>query len=264
MNQTLKFQVTTQTSPEFAILSTISTLHVTARQKNIELLKMCGAKGVAFDDIRAHLLNEAKRCGLWESGKKEKYCKTFGWYVAVVNFIIWKNKRYKNYNVPLETAKKSDKVIKKTIIRRTEQRAPREVQAAGPSSDSPLDNTLTSNGDVKKTVKSEVGGKFITPDPSKVLTVKEQANSAAMATDKQKIEDLLAAGNAITRPVEDCLTAVQIQTIVFRNLEVLGQKAIELGAGYEFNELMVTMGLVDEIIPFDEVAYRISDLVVNA
>lgn len=269
----LKFNAPKDSEP-FKLLSIQASLHVTARQKNIQLLKHLAGKGVQFKDIRQYLLNEAKRCGLWEAGKKEEHYKSRAWYVAVVNFKLWLTKNFTDYNVSKVKAvevKAGQKEAPREIIVRHEVKpidSSKPVNKIIPVANKMVDSkaVLAASTKLATTVKVEEQGEIAR---LKALLAAKEANEelpedkpglmgvtpnvlplgiATVVGKSDAINESLKPSGVINRPLEECLTVVQVQTIIFKNLSILGKKASELGAGDEFNLLMEKMGLIDEML----------------
>lgn len=108
------------------ILKDAQDLHVSARDRHEDLLTLCKNKGVAFKDLRNHLLNEAKKVGLYYRNKWEEKSgamvypsfegiKDFSWGHALHTFLKY-TKKYVDYQI--EAPVKAPRV---TLIKRTPQ-----------------------------------------------------------------------------------------------------------------------------------------------
>jgi hypothetical protein len=153
----------------------------------------------------------------------------------MVNFLIWTRKnqpRVRSYRRPTDKPKE-------VIVRREFTKAPQELQAEGPSQSPAQPTTTTKKGTetrkLKETTTNQAAIDAIKDNPPKAVVKRKSAPPVE---------------HAIFKNVEESLTTLQIQQIVFQNLELLGQKAVELGAGQEWNDLMIAMGLEGEVIAF--------------
>lgn len=94
--------------------------YLTISQQYLKLFRLCESRGVAFKDIRNHLMAEAKRCGLYRKDyvdangnvgfapKKILKEQKPAWFHQLNLFMSWISRNYTSYNDRLvETAKKS-------------------------------------------------------------------------------------------------------------------------------------------------------------
>ena len=226
---------------ELRLLSESSNLYVSLKQKRLMLLQVLKRKGVAFKDIQAHLWNQAQAAGLWPKGAKVMHVSRFEWYVQMDRFNAWVWRNFKNYGEPIESVVKKPKAPKaKEIIVRRESKKQEPVEPATlPPKVAPKNiPELESFGTL------HVASSTPTDRPDAIVL----GNEPTIAPPSPGIFDKLI----------DSLTPLQIQTLVFKNLSILGAKALELGAATEFNLLMEAMGLEHEMIPESAVSESIT------
>lgn len=216
----VRFQLTSE-NPFWVKLQEATSLHLTARDRYEDLLALCKKKGVKFTDIKKHLLNEAKKCGLytrsqWSDTQKTMVFRTwsdllsckYSWVIALDNFIKW-TKKYRDYGVRAErVARKNPTMVNKTTVVR---------------------RSVDQNG-IKQEVKTET---IETTEP-----VSAKAIEAPVSTE------------TINAPVSTDLTKVQIQTIIFKHLDILGNMCKDKGPDVlkTYNLLMSQLGVVEFII----------------
>lgn len=193
--------------------------HLKSRDRYEDLLALCRSKGVKFVDLKRHLLNEAKKCGLytrsmWSDTQKAMVYRTwsdllackYSWAIALNNFMNY-CKKYRDYGIRADRVeKKHQPVSKKTVIRKT----------------------TDENGSVKETKTETI--ETTTP----VSTKQEPAVS----------------DSTMVAPVQQDLSTVQIQTIIFKHLDVLGAMCKSKGPDVlkTFNTLMAQLGVVEFIV----------------
>ena len=216
----VNFQLTAE-NQYWSNLQEATKFHLKSRDRYEDLLALCKSKGVKFVDIKRHLLNEAKKCGLytrsmWSDKEKAmvfrtwsdlKACK-YSWVIALDNFLTY-TKKYRDYDVRADkVARKNPVVQKATTIRRT-----------------------TDENGVVKEMKTETF--------SQTETVKSQPSQVQSETT-----------GSIVAPVSQDLTTVQIQTIIFKHLDVLGAMCKSKGPDVlkTFNLLMSQLGVVEFIV----------------
>jgi len=137
----LKFNLSNDNIQEWNLLKSANDAHVSIRDRYQELVDLCKEKGVAFKDIKAHMINRAKRVNLLtknhyseETGSMEYpslavcFDKKLAWAVALHNFLVWLKKSYKDYGV--EIAKVTPKRKEKVVIRREKAVAPESTTVA--------------------------------------------------------------------------------------------------------------------------------------
>lgn len=211
-------------SQEFTILSALAGIHKTAREKNLELFELVKSKGVQFNQIKRHLHNEAKRIGLWNGSFKESYYQHKAWYVQVENFSKWVSTNYTSY----DNAKvKETKAIKDTksarqIVVRKEVVIPKGFA-------SNLSNPAAPT-------KGDIGVEHKAPSSNPEGRTDAITNTASNPA------------SSLVAPVVQELSVIQIQQIVFQNLDVLAERAKALDATVEWNALMSKMGLEENLI----------------
>jgi hypothetical protein len=192
--------------------------HLKSRDRYEDLLVLCKSKGVKFVDIKRHLLNEAKKCGLytrsmWSDTQKAMVYRTwsdllackYSWVIALNNFMTY-TKKYKDYDIRVDRVEKKHQPVstsKKTVIRKT----------------------TDENGSVKE-VKTET---IETTSPD---STKQEPDSTIIA------------------PIQQDLTPLQIQTVIFKHLDVLGAMCKQKGPDVlkTFNLLMSQLGVVEFIV----------------
>lgn len=209
---------------EWSLLQRANQEHVTSRQKYIMIKDFCKSRGVAFKDIRSHLLNRAKDAGLYRKTFYNK--KGFldyppvsklnneGWYRALSNFLSWLSSNYVSYE------------------KRKEAKAPKAPKVVSETSTT----TITRKKDGTEVEKKKV-------------TVETEAPKASKAPkeSKKEIKD-----DSIVKPLDEGLSKTQIWSIIARNFSILGEFCKERNALDEFNELMLQLGLDDEMIEQDD------------
>jgi len=215
----VRFQLTND-NEYWSQLQEATRLHLTARDRYEDLLAFCKKKGVKFVDIKRHLLNEAKKCGLytrsmWSDKEKAMVFRTwsdllqckYSWVISLNNFITY-IKKYKDYDVRAgRVAKKNPVASKTTTIRRT-----------------------TDQAGNKSEVKTET---IETVEPVKNLSPSAPTSIPT---------------GSIVAPVSQDLTELQRVTLILQNLDLLGKVCQEKGAVKEFNTLMAALGSVEFII----------------
>lgn len=216
---------------ELRLLSESSTLYVSLKQKRLMLLQVLKRKGVAFKDIQAHLWNKAKQAGLWPAGAKVMHVSRFEWYVQMDRFNSWVWRNFKNYGEPIPTnpGRQVKKEKPKEVIVRREAKKQEPIAPA--------------------TLPPKVA-------PANIPAIESQSTVHVATSTPHDREDAIVFPEATLAPpsagifdkLMDSLTPLQIQTLVFKNLSILGAKALELGAATEFNLLMEAMGLEHEMI----------------
>lgn len=236
---------TANSNPFWTILADANDLHRSAAYKYLQLMDLLKEKGVQFSDIRNYLMNESKRSGLW---RKTLYnpskgmmdyppkasLKHLSWYRTLVNFMSWVSNNFEAYGVEKGKPKREKtKVVAEVVVRRGVIEVPKEAPLSAPPKTAP-----SVTGEVFNT--SDV--KLEKPLPQTTGTKAPAAADVKVAEDTHK---------SMIAPVTQELSSLQKAQIVFQNLEILGQKAIESGAGNEFNALMLAMGLENEVIMFD-------------
>lgn len=194
--------------------------HLKSRDRYEDLLALCKSKGVKFVDIKRHLLNEAKKCGLytrsmWSDTQKAMVYRTwsdllackYSWVIALNNFMSY-TKKYKDYDLRIgrEARKNPISTSKKTVIRKT----------------------TDENGSVKE-VKTE--------------TI--ETNTPAKPTDIPT-----APTDGMVAPVQQDLTPLQIQTVIFKHLDVLGAMCKSKGPDVlkMYNSLMMALEVPEFVI----------------
>lgn len=212
-------------NPFWDILKKANDFHVSRRDQYQVLTDTLKAKGVAFKDIKNHLLNEAKKCGLytrsmWSDTQKTMVFRTwsdlrqckYAWVIALNNYLVWLHSNLKDYGVRKDRiAKKNTPVVKKqTIVRKT---------------------TDSQTGAVKE-VKTE------TVSTSQDVPVDRSLSGWS--------ETIL--GSGIVAPITQDLTVLQKQTLILQNLGILGNICKEKGAVKEFNLLMTALGSIEYVI----------------
>lgn len=223
----------TSDNPFWNLLKETNQLHITARQRHGELLDLCKTKGVAFKDIENHLLNEAKKCGLYRSNYYDAKTKKMmyppkaslvrvNWYVSLRNFLTWVRNNYVDYGMEVEEwKKKSSKppVRSQAVIRTTQPdgtTSERQVEVSG------------------ATISQVLAGQAVEANPP---TPQSGASSQSAPS--------------ITSPVSSSnMSLVQVQQIILSNFAVLGKICEEKGADAvdAFNDLMLALGQEEEFI----------------
>lgn len=219
----MHFNITTD-NEFWLLLKDSNQLHITARQKHASLLALCKERGVAFKDLEAHLLKEAKKCGLYRATNYNKVTKKMaypaikdllkvGWYVCLSNFIRWAYKNYYDYDIT--SAERTKKIVKKSkaVVRNTTTGATRTLEVQGATIPEVTGNNALNVGSL---------GSFLnSPNPP-----------------------------SITRPIDATMSLSQVQAIILRNFAVLGKICEEHGPGAVecFNMLMVELGQEQECI----------------
>lgn len=237
MNEGLvRFNLTAD-NPFWSLLQEAHKAHITARERHCDLLELCKSKGVAFQDIEKHLLNEAKRCGLYRKTKASLSTKVaypsrsdlskskVAWFVALENFLRWKMRNYRDYDV------RSDKPI-------VTKQKPKEINV--------VRKTTDSKGNVTETKHKIVGASKA--DLKEIAAIE----SGKSATAPEKSHDMLG-------KVEHDLTPLQLQVLIIRNIGILGDMAEEKGAVKEWNALCEALGLIEEIRKEDEFIESVDD-----
>lgn len=221
-------------NPFMSLLSEANDLHRTTQQKHGELLDLLQESNVKFKDIRIHLINQAKSChlyrrDLWNANKNcmdfrpLKSLGHFSWANSIINFVAWANKNYKDYGVPkARVARKNDKPREIVVRREIKEPALSAAPKTAPSITGEVFNTANSKLELPKSTGTQA--------PAATPSVTEETHAPLCA------------------PVTKELSLLEKQQIIFSNLDILGQKALELGAGFEWNELMVAMGLTENIL----------------
>ena len=192
--------------------------HLKSRDHYEDLLTLCKSKGVKFVDIKRHLLNEAKKCGLytrsmWSDTQKAMVYRTwsdllackYSWVIALNNFLKY-CKKYRDYDVRADRVARPNTPIstnKKTVIRKT----------------------TTPDGKVEET-KTE------TIETSTPVSTKQEPDSTIVA------------------PVQQDLTPLQIQVLIFTHLDVIGKKCKEKGPDVlkTYNTLMMMLEVPEFIV----------------
>lgn len=204
------------------ILKEAQDLHVSARDRHEDLLALCKDKGVKFTDLRNHLLNEAKKVGLYFRNKWEEKSgsmvypgftaiKDYSWGHALHTFLNYANKKYIEYGV--EAPVKEPRV---TLIKRTKP--------------------------VMEVQEGAAGGTKV--------TLHHTGENGTETT--ETIEDRRhAPENVLIVPLAEPLGLDKIKLLVHANLGVLEELAAEAGVHDEFLEVMRAMGLVEQIEEFD-------------
>lgn len=218
---------------ELKLLSESSSLYVSLKQKRLELLQYLKKIGVKFVHIENHLTNQAKKAGLWPPGAKAIHVSRYEWFVQMGRFVSWANRNFKDYGVPVEAPKPKAKKPKEIVVRRESKK---QQEPTAPA-----------------TLPPKVA-------PSNIPAIESQSTLHVASSTPHDREDAIVLGNqptlaaptsGIFDKLVESLTPLQISTIVFQNLGILGAKALELGAGEEFNLLMEAMGLIHEMVPVE-------------
>lgn len=222
----------------WSILKKANDFHVSKRDQYESLLAVCKSKGVAFKDIKSHLLNQAKKCGLynrsmWSDSKKEMVyrswsdlltCK-YAWAIALHNFMVWLKANYKEYGIEVNRIahKNPVKVVKtNTVLRKT------------------TDDT----GKISETRTETVHTETVSKGASAPKAPEAQQSVSSEAEVENK---------SLIAPVTESLTQLQIQVIVLQNLKVLGEicKAKSPDALQFYNDMIACLELDDMFVDED-------------
>lgn len=216
------------TSEELKLLSASSKIYVSLKVKRLELLAVCKRKGVKFTDLQRHLLNQAKESGLWPKGASEKHCHRFEWYVQIIRFCQWSWRNFLDYGkeVPTVSKVKTPEKVKTVVVR---------------TSKKPVAETSSTKAAPAKVAPP--------PEPTSQGSGEVTTDSAGRPEAIQFPETVATPSAGVFDKIIESLSPLQVQTIIFKNLSVLGHKAQELGAVTEFNLLMEALGLIHEMIP---------------
>lgn len=212
-----------------SILQEANAKYLSVRQQYEMLIARLRGDKVAWKDRQAFLINQAKKCGLhrmtiyagpgkmrhrnFQELKKDKP----RWFIMILKFIEYADKRYSDYGVEIE------RKVKPTI---------------------PKANPLATGRDFGKKAEVKPAGPTNKTGVSNVPSVVAEAKEAKSST--AHLEE--ANNSTITSPVETKLSVIEIQQIILQNLSVLGKIASAKGAKEEFNALMAKLGATDEII----------------
>lgn len=197
--------------------------HVTSQQLYGQLLDKLEANRVNFKDIRAFMLNEAKRCGLLQKNyfvegkgfqyppKKKMKQDRLAWFVALQNFCNWVA-----YNYDGDYGR-----VRKHLSKEERKEQKKELTVTRRSSDG-----------------------------------KESTETRTVITGASK-EELLSSvpeGATVTSPITSDLSKAQLQALFISYPDVLGEIAEQQGAVKQFNALCIAMGghWLDAIIPVDD------------
>jgi hypothetical protein len=201
--------------------------HLKSRDRYEDLLTLCKSKGVKFVDIKRHLLNEAKKCGLytrsmWSDKEKAMVFRTWGdllackysWVISLNNFMNY-SKKYVDYDVRANKVAKNPVMVNKTTVIRK----------------------ITDQDGNKKEVKTET-----------IETASNPSPKAQQRETKDSPSEHPRDTGSIVAPISTDLTELQRTTLILQNLNLLGKVCQEKGATKEFNTLMAALGSVEFII----------------
>jgi len=216
---------------------------ISSRQRYGQLMDELQSKGVAFQDIEAHMMNEAKRCGLY---RKNHWSKTelvympvsllakrrINWYICLNNFLNWLRVNYASYDLTLKEKAKRDN----SISQLKGEIAARQAAKSGTA----IIRKTDERGNVSETIINVTGATIgqVTSEP-----VVEEEILADLREEQQQ---------SITAPVSLApeLSLIQVQQVILQNFSVLGKIAQEKGASAvdAFNALMLELGMTEELL----------------
>jgi len=259
----------------WSILKEANDFHVKRRDRHQQLLDLLKAKGVAFKDIKAHLMNQAKKAGLytrslWSDSTKQMEFRSYSdllkcnyaWVISLDNFLKWTKANYREYGVEVtRVARPNDKPVveKKTTLRRTT------------SPDGTVKEDRTETTEIKEYAPIDpVLAEAMTRPPEPVVPAAPVAPVPDHIMDNAQFmaggQSIVAPESSILAPVTETLTALQIETIVLQNISILGKiaKKHSPDALQYFNDLMATLGVFEEIIEPDPIYTETSSAVTAA
>ena len=219
---------------------------ISSRQRYGQLMDDLQSKGVAFSDIESHMMNEAKRCGLYRKNHWSKSEMVYmpvsllskrriNWYVCLNNFLNWLRVNYAGYDLTLKDKAKKDN----SASQLQREIAARKAKQCGTA----IIRKTDERGNVSETIINVTGATI--GQVTSELVVEEEIIAQLQEEQQVSVTD-------ITAPVSLApeLSLIQVQQVILQNFSVLGKIAQEKGASAvdAFNALMLELGMTEELL----------------
>lgn len=229
----VKFK-TLQSNPYWDILKSAQDLHVKARDEHENLLAICKEKGVKFSDLKSHMLNEAKKIGLYsKTGYDDKTGQMVYPAFRKVIATSWGNalhcflsycRKYSDYGIEISRLPKKNTVIRRKAV------VPAYVETQTQDAQGNW-NSVDENDNDDEPANSTPSGYEVT----------ERGTLRPLAPASNTPDDDLSINVTPVAPIG----LESIKRLVAVNLNSLEALATEKGIHDEFLDIMKKMGLIN-------------------